>query len=183
MDHNLAHDNVSGFEVESCERVRADHNEAYQNTAGLVMFIEPEGDVLVSADNRIEHNYLHDNNRPNTCEPGEEVCLVPSGVGILDIGGSRNRIEQNWVWRNDTVGIALVDTCGALQLDPATCAALGFDPSPRDTRIEFNVALDNGTAPQLPPGADLLWDGSGTGNCWEHNLALVLVPPELPSCH
>ncbi|QSQ22745.1 hypothetical protein JY651_47915 [Pyxidicoccus parkwayensis] len=102
---------------------------------------------------------MHDNNRPNTCEPGDEVCLIPPGIGILDVGGERNRIEHNWAWNNETVGIALVDSCSATGLDPNSpeCAALGFNPFPRDTRIQRNVALGNGTAPTRPPGADLLW--------------------------
>lgn len=184
MDHNLAYDNVNGFEVESSIRVQVEHNVAFQNTAGLVMFIEPDADILVSQDNRIAHNVMYDNNRPNTCEPGDEVCLIPPGVGILSVGGERNRIENNWVWNNDTVGIALVDSCSALGLEPDSpeCAALGFNPFPRDTRIQRNVALGNGTAPAQPPGADLLWNGTGTGNCWRDNLAVLLVPPELPRC-
>lgn len=184
VDDNIASDNVSGFEVESCVRVRLDHNAAFHNTAGAVIFIEPGVDVLVSRDNRIDHNVMHDNNRPNTCEPGDDVCLVPPGVGILVISGEHNVIEHNALFGNDTVGIALTDACSAFQVDPSICAAaLGFDPDPRSTRIVLNVALDNGTAPRPPPGADLLWTGTGTDNCWEHNLARVLVPPELPRCH
>lgn len=184
MDQNLAYDNVNGFEVESSIRVQVDHNVAFGNTAGLVMFIQPGGDVLVSQDNRIEYNLMYDNNRPNTCEPGDEVCLIPPGIGILDVGGERNRIEHNWTWNNETVGIALVDSCSAIGLDPDSpeCAALGFNPFPRDTRIQRNVALGNGTAPTRPPGADLLWNGTGTGNCWRDNLAVLLVPSELPRC-
>jgi hypothetical protein len=52
---------------------------------------------------------------------------------------------------------------------------LGFDPLPETTRIEFNIAQENG-------GADLLWTGNGTGNCWFRNVAPVVIPPNLPVC-
>ena len=31
--------------------------------------------------------------------------------------------------------------------------------------------------------ADLIWDGSGTGNCWSGNRFATSTPPELPACH
>jgi len=29
---------------------------------------------------------------------------------------------------------------------------------------------------------DLAWDGTGTGNCWAHNVAGTQFPPALPGC-
>jgi hypothetical protein len=60
---------------------------------------------------------------------------------------------------------------------------LGFDPLPETTRIEFNIAQENGFNPTSGfPGADLLWTGSGRGNCWFDNVATAVVPPNLPVC-
>jgi len=181
--NNIAHDNVAGFEVENSAHVRLDHNEAFHNTGGIVMFILPGLDVLVSSGNELDHNFVHDNNSPNTCPPGDDVCVVPPGSGILDVSGDHNRIAHNEVLRNETVGIALVDFCTVFQ--PPACGSLGFDPLPETTRIVRNTVLQNGTNPQFRgiPGADLLWTGNGSGNCWEQNIASVLVPPQLPACH
>ena len=30
--------------------------------------------------------------------------------------------------------------------------------------------------------ADLVWDGSGSGNCWSANQFSTSVPPQLPGC-
>jgi parallel beta-helix repeat protein len=33
VDHNLAHDNVDGFEIENSVNIKLDHNAAFHNTA------------------------------------------------------------------------------------------------------------------------------------------------------
>jgi len=181
---NVAHDNVSGFEVENCERVVLHHNQAFGNTAGILLFLSPGLDVEVSRDNVLDGNSVHDNNALNTCPPGDDVCLVPPGSGILVIGGAGNVIAGNRVQGNRSGGVFLLDTCTAFQVPPSQCGALGFDPLPESTHIERNVVTGNGGDPAdtLFPGADLLWDGVGAGNCWEDNVATVVVPPALPPC-
>ena len=182
---NLAHDNVSGFEVENCERVVLRHNESFGNTVGILLFLSPGLDVLVSRDDALVGNSVHDNNGPNTCPPGDDVCLVPPGCGILVVGGTGNVVTGNRIHGNETTGIALLDTCTAFQVPASQCGSLGFDPLPESSRIERNVATGNGTHSQttLLPGADLAWTGAGSGNCWEGNTATVVVPPVLPACH
>ena len=180
---NTAHDNVSGFEIENSLNVELDHNESFSNTAGILMFVLPGDVVLVSQNNNVHDNFVHDNNSPNTCVvPGDDVCLVPPGLGISSAAGDHNLIANNRVIRNRTIGILLTDTCTALQIPISSCN-LGFDPLPEATRIEFNFAQGNGfnSAPSLP-GADLLWTGNGTGNCWLRNVAKVVIPPNLPLC-
>jgi len=182
VNENIAHDNVSGFEVENSHDVEVDHNESFNNTAGILMFIEPGNVILVSRSNQIHHNFVHDNNSANTCVvPGDDVCLVPPGLGISGAAGDHNVIAHNRVTGNNTVGILLIDMCTVLDM-PSSCN-LGFDPLPETTRIEFNIAQGNGLNPSpILHGADLLWTGSGTGNCWFHNVATVVVPPNLPVC-
>jgi cytochrome c peroxidase len=182
---NVAHDNVSGFEVENCTNVRLHNNTAFNNTGGILMFIMPGLDVLTSHGNEIAHNFVIGNNSPNTCPPGDTVCLVPPGSGILAVAGDHNEIEHNLVLNNETAGIALADACTGFQIPPSLCntATLGFDPLPESTEIESNTTLKNGTNPQLGfPGADLFWTGNGAGNCWDDNRADVLLPPQLPDC-
>jgi parallel beta-helix repeat protein len=182
---NVAHDNVSGFEIENSTNVKLHNNTAFHNTGGILMFIMPGLDILTSHGNKIRDNLVVNNNSPNTCPPGDSVCLVPPGTGILAVAGDHNEVEHNLVLNNETVGIALVDACTAFQIPANFCngAALGFDPLPESSEIESNTALSNGSNPQSGfPGTDLLWTGNGNNNCWDDNRAAVLFPPQLPSC-
>jgi parallel beta-helix repeat protein len=183
VDQNTVHDNVAGFEIENSIAVELDHNDSYNNTGGILMFIIPGGTVLVSRQNQIHDNSVHDNNSPNTCSmPGDDVCLVPPGLGISSAGGDQNIIGHNTVTGNATIGIVLTDVCTAFQIPSSSCV-LGFDPLPETTRIEFNTAQQNGSNPALGfSGADLLWTANGAGNCWRHNVASVVIPSPLPAC-
>ena len=61
-------------------------------------------------------------------------------------------------------------------------AFAGIEPNPDDTHVFFNFVVGNGSASPLPaiPGADLLWDGSGTHNLWIGNIFETSVPAMLP---
>ncbi len=190
VQHNLAQGNVSGFEVENSSGVTVRGNLATGNTAGLLTFTLPFLDVTFNADNLLEGNVATGNNRANTClDPSDTVCQVPSGTGILVLATARNLIRQNLVTDNDTAGVAVFDFCTATGLDAASCAALPIDPFPEGNQVVGNVVLGNGRAPdvaRLPPGVpggDLLWSGTGTGNCWSDNLARIVISPvPLPAC-
>lgn len=185
VDHNIATQNVSGFEIENSVNVRMDHNQAFGNTGGILVFILPGRAVLTGANNLVDHNTVHDNNAPNTClNPADEVCQVPPGSGILAVAGTGDVIEHNVVQNNETVGIGVVDFCTAFGVPAAVCFSLGFDPLPENTRTQFNVVTGNGANPQFPglPGEDLFWTGAGSGNCWKDNKADTQFPSQLPSC-
>ena len=189
MDHNVATDNVSGYEIENSVGVRADHNLAYGNTGGILSFTLPFLDVKTNHDNVIEHNLVRDNNRPNTClEPGDAVCQVPAGTGILLMAVDRNLVAHNRVTGNDSFGIGVANICVAEGLSAQECAAVSADiqPDPDNNRIVFNTVLGNGQHPDpgLPPpfARDLVWDTTGTGNCWAHNVFATSFPSSLPAC-
>ena len=191
VTENVATGNVSGFEIESSTRVRADHNLATGNTGGLLAFIQPGVDVVPNQNDSIEidDNFIVANNKANTCTPGGDVCLVPVGTGILDVGGRHNSIHDNVVLGNHTVGIAVSDECTGFQIPVDICPYLGFDPLPRFTQIEENIVRRNGLSPdvaRLPPGvpgADLTWTGQGEAVCWEHNrTGTTFSPLPLPLC-
>src|SRR5262249_9502773 len=146
VDHNLATGNVSGFEIENCLNVRLDHNESTGNTGGILSFTLPFLDAPLNAHNRIDHNVVHDNNKPNTClEPSDEVCGVLVGTGILVLAADDNVVEHNIVTGNDSYGIAVADFCVVQDIDPVSCAALGIEPSSDDTHVVFNRVQGNGT--------------------------------------
>jgi hypothetical protein len=56
-----------------------------------------------------------------------------------------------------------------------------------NNRIVGNRLKNNGTVRQPDPlfdalRADLIWDGSGTGNCWSRNVFASSTPAQLPAC-
>ncbi len=190
VEANVAQANVSGFEVENSSGVTVRRNLATGNTGGILTFALPGLDVHVNEDNVIEDNVSAANNMRNVCTSGD-VCLVPAGTGIIAVSVQRNVIRRNVVVGNDSLGIALTDFCTAAQLDAKSCAGLDIEPSPLPdgNRITGNVVFGNGrhpdTARQLRQQAgDLVWTGTGEGNCWSRNLAGTVAPAGivLPSC-
>jgi len=188
VDHNLAMGNVSGFEIENSSNVRLDHNEATGNTGGILSFTLPFLDVNANHDNQIEHNSVHDNNKPNTCLREEDaVCGVLVGTGVLVLAADDNRVEHNTVTGNGTFGIAVADFCVGQGIPPEVCATLGIEPSPDGTLTAHNTVTGNGLTPDprlifSAFAVDLAWDGTGTGNCWRKNVAGTQFPPDLPGC-
>jgi parallel beta-helix repeat protein len=187
VDHNLARGNVSGFEIENCHDVRLDHNVATGNTGGILSFTLPFLDVNQNTGNRIDHNWVQGNNKPNTCvDPTDAVCGVPQGTGILALAVDANRVDHNVVLNNDSYGIAVANFCVAQGLDDATCGRLGIEPNSDGNQIDHNAAFGNGKNPsdliRSVFAVDLAWDGTGTGNCWSKNASGTQFPAELPPC-
>jgi parallel beta-helix repeat protein len=187
MDHNVSTDNVSGYEIENSTGVRADHNLAFSNTGGILSFTLPFLDVKANSDNVIAHNVVVRNNRPNTClEPGDDVCQVPPGTGVLLVAADTNLIRHNLVKGNGSFGIAVTNICVAQGLSQAECDALDIEPNPDGNRVVANKATGNGQNPDPSVPAvftkDLVWDTTGTGNCWSNNVFDTSFPATLPSC-
>ena len=187
VTHNLAMGNVSGFELENCRDTRMDHNESTGNTGGLLTFTNVFLDVKQNVHNRVDHNFVHDNNAPNSClDPSDEVCAVPRGTGLLVLAADDNLVDHNIVTGNDSFGIAVANFCVGNKLPPEVCAQLDIEPNSDDDRIDENSASGNGgdPDPSVDPrfAVDLAWDTTGTGNCWKGNDVGTQFPPELPSC-
>ena len=131
---------------------------------------------------QISDNLFMRNNRPNpVTEPIDILSQLPSGVGLLILGADHSTVTGNKVLDNNSAGIAVIQVPPALAaLDPR------LEPFPNQNTISKNVVLSNGSNPDpkiapLPPG-DLIWDLSGTGNCWSDNTFKTSFPPLLPAC-
>lgn len=179
--NSRAHGNVNGFEIENSSRIRAHGNEAWNNTAGFLVVLLPGLSVKTSSDIVLEDNSSRDNDLPNFAEEGFEA-LVPSGSGILVIGTDETMVRGNRVTGNDFVGIALLNTGLLTVLDPSI--VIDVEPFPEGARILDNIVTGNGTAsppiPLVPFGVDLLWDGTGSDNCWEGNTFGTSLSLDLP---
>ena len=119
---------------------------------------------------------------------GDITAVIPSGTGILILGGHAATVTLNKIENNGFAGVAVASLCFGLALEGLPCTGLDIDPDPGASRIVLNELENNGTMRQPDPSfdalrADLVWDGSGTANCWSENRFTTSTPPALPSCH
>ena len=138
--------------------------------AGILVVVLPGLPTSVTDFALIENNVINANNLPNPFPPPppffDDLQLLPSGTGILNVGGDHVVIRDNVVNRNDTVGVALVES------------PFGFGP-PDDNVVSSNVIQQNGKHPdpRSPGSGDILYDGSGSGNCFSDNVFKTDFPP------
>lgn len=186
---NRAEKNLLGLEVENSRDCAVIGNELTANTLGIIVDLNFDKIVLTAERTLVAFNRVHENNRPNTAEPGDLLAVLPPGIGILLSAADSTTVTLNEVEGNGFAGIAVASICLAFTLQGVTsCPDLGIEPNPDQNRIMLNRVLNNGMAstgiPQLDAlRADLLWDGSGTGNCWSGNRFGSSVLSPLPSCH
>jgi parallel beta-helix repeat protein len=177
VEGNHATDSTVGIEIENSTGLVVRDNTTIGNTSGIVTFVLPGLAIPVTDDVLIERNVVMHNNRPNPVLPSEDVVgLIPAGSGILTVGADRVTVRDNNVVGNDSGGIAVI----ALPFpnpDPRV------DPFPDGNQVVGNVALANGRSPdplRSPyPGADLIYDGTGTGNCFADNVFASSIPAAL----
>ncbi|MFL5399530.1 MAG: NosD domain-containing protein [Myxococcales bacterium] len=184
---NFAEDNLLGLEVENSRDCSVLGNELTGNTLGIIVDILPGIIRLTQERTLVAANRVHDNNRENTAEPDDIIAVLPSGIGVLLSGADTTRVTLNDVHGNQFAGIAVVSLCLAFALQGEACPAdLDVNPDPDTNRIVGNRVTGNATVPTGTPIdaflADLVWDGSGTGNCWSKNHFGTSVPPQLPAC-
>jgi len=187
MQFNTAYANVNGLEIENCSNVTATHNQSYDNVCGMLIDLLPGKTIKTSTNVYVGYNHVYKNNHENFGEEGSTESVVPSGLGILVLGTDETTVEHNTVTDNNFSGITVFSTLVLVALGGATPDQFDIEPNPDGTRIIKNVVQQNGAAPpvlDIPlPGVDLLWDGSGIGNCWSDNVFKTSYPAPLPSCN
>jgi len=173
VEHNDLSNGEIGIELEDTLATFVRDNNVTGNVAGIFVIVLP-GLPRTSTDHVvIEGNRVKDNNLPNPFPPPcaapdqppgcapftDDLQLLPSGTGILSVGGHDVLVRDNLVKGNDTVGIGMVTN------------PFGFGPA-LDTHVVDNTVRGNGLHPDLRSGGqagDLLYDGEGTGNCFADN--------------
>ena len=93
VDHNVAHDNTIGLEVELSTRVVVEDNVSTDNALGALVQISPLRPVKVTQDVLVRRNVLSGNNRPNTITEGF-LGALPGGIGIANVAGDDVRIAR-----------------------------------------------------------------------------------------
>lgn len=169
VQNSSAARNVNGIEIENSSRIQVTGNETFDNTSGILVVLLPGFSIKAASDIAVTNNSVHDNNRPNLAQDGFEQA-VPSGSGILIVGADQTTVLNNVVTGNNFVGIGVGNT--GLMAEPAGVPFDDIEPFPDGVRVLNNDVRGNGGSqpiPTLPPGVDLLWDGTGSNNCWSGN--------------
>jgi len=185
---NQVFDNVNGIEAENATNISITFNECYNNTLGIFADLLPGKKITTATNVYIAKNVVKNNNHPNFSDPTDLAAVVPSGLGILILGTDNATVERNTITGNNFSGIVVFSTLvlGTLAGVPPDAFA-DIEPNPDGAKIRNNYLANNGQAPpSLPiplPGVDLLWDGSGVGNCWSSNNFQSSYPSPLPACN
>jgi parallel beta-helix repeat protein len=172
---NSSHQNLLGIEIENSSDITATNNQVFDNTLGIIADVMPGLQKTDQANVMIASNDVHDNNHPNT-GAAEDTAQTPPGTGIVVLGGSQVTVQHNQVSNNGFAGIIVASYCTGV----SPCTDLDIDPDPKDCRIANNDLSGNGTMPPMDPleralAADLVWDATGTGNCWTGNTPTATV--------
>ena len=187
---NRVFGNLLGIEIENSGNCAAVANEVHGNTAGILVDLLPGLQRSTQENTLLAFNSVHDNNLPNKADEGI-LSVVPAGVGILAVAGKNTVVIGNDVRHNAFTGIAVASFCLALALQESDldCNALGIDPDPKDDRVIGNRLKDNGLGDFSSNPffesikGDLIWDGSGSGNCWSGNtFTPTAASAQLPAC-
>lgn len=171
-----------GIELENTNNSVVQGNKLADNTTGIFVIVLPNLPRSSTETALIEGNVVHKNNRPNpfppVCQapgtpPGcveeffDDLQLLPSGSGIINVGGHNVTIRGNVVNKNDTVGIGVVEN------------PFGFGSS-NDTVVVDNTIVQNGKSPdpRTQGSGDVVYlDNPANGSCISGNVFKTSFSP------
>ena len=163
-----------GIELENTRNSHIVGNKLSGNVTGILVVVLP-GLPTTSTENAvIERNVIRANNLPNPFPPPppffDDLQLLPSGSGVLNIGGDAVTIQDNVITKNNSLGVGVVDN------------PFGFGP-PDDNRVLDNTVMQNGANPDVRAvlSGDIVYDGSGSNNCFGGNVFKTDDPPGIVS--
>jgi len=173
--HNSVTNYVIGVVVENTINATVQDNLLKGNTAGIYVAVLPDHPRPFTDNVVIERNQVVNNNLPNPvpADSGDEIGGVPTGVGIVNLGSDHVVVRHNRVLGNDSLGVIVLQNLFG-PLDPR------IEPNPDFNEVRGNVILQNGHNPDpvraITPGADIVYDGTGTGNCFADNVFATEFP-------
>jgi plastocyanin len=108
---------------------------------------------------------------------GSTGDIVPVGTGVILLGGRGNVVKGNRIFGNFLGGVALID--GILLSKPENQDAVALTGN----KVTGNVFGAGGTDVN---GRDLVYDGSGSNNCFSDNTGIQVTfpadPARFPAC-
>jgi parallel beta-helix repeat protein len=176
---NHVREAVAAIEIENCEGAFVHNNISSGNTAGMLVFKDPNLPDQDSHDHVVVSNVLQDNNTPNF--GSGFVANVPRGTGMLVFSTDDSLFQGNIVRGNNQFGIVLVDQIliNALAEDPndPPFPSLSPDQTSEGNKVRRNALVSNAT---LPDNEDVFGDrvfGLGDDVGGNHNNCLTPNAP------
>jgi hypothetical protein len=171
--------NVLGFSGTNMKYVTITKSQWYNNGAGIVPNALDSEKYAPPSDNVIADNDIYWNNLNfyygapfEIPETSAASIPYPIGVGILLFGSQNTTVESNRIFGNWLGGFAEI---------PAVQLAGSDDPALKEASVLRNNTVRNnafGLGGTDLNGRDMVYDGSGTGNCFEGN---QILSPNLPA--
>lgn len=180
--NNTVINSAIGIEIENSINCTVRNNIMNGNTAGMLVVVLPGLPMPFTDNVVITNNVITNNNLPN---PGGGLVglFLPTGTGILNVGGDNVRIRGNVISGNDSFGVAIIGNAfGILFGDPR------IEPFVDGNVVRNNTITNNGNSPDplraLTPGADIVFipdvinpltglplqaDPDPTDNCFKNN--------------
>lgn len=163
--NNKVHGCVAGIESENTIDMEVYGNEAWDNTAGILVFVLPGLEKKTGLRTNVHDNDIHDNNRDNFAVPNTVVANVPAGVGMLVLAADSPEIHENKFTNNESLSITVVSGATLALLSGKPWSDAMTDPFPSDVFIHDNTFTGNGLAPHgalkafMAPVEDVVFDG------------------------
>ncbi|MEO8392521.1 MAG: parallel beta-helix domain-containing protein [Chloroflexota bacterium] len=180
--NNRVYDSVTGIEIENSTNAEVYDNHAYNNSAGILVFLLPNNPSHVGYNTRVYNNLIENNNHINFGAANDIASGIPSGAGVMIMTADNTEVFGNTFRDNKSWGVAVTSLYSIYPHD--TVFDLG--PLPENNWIHDNTYEHNGYDPDPSltdlgvPGADLLWTGEGWSNSFDEPNA-SRFPPVLPS--
>ncbi|MEK6256043.1 MAG: right-handed parallel beta-helix repeat-containing protein, partial [Chloroflexota bacterium] len=178
---NVVYGNVLGIEVENTVGAEVYNNYAYDNTVGIFIDLLPQLTSQVSLNTKVYNNILEDNNHENFAKADTAASLMPPGAGIGILAADNVTVYNNKITNHKTAGIGIFHM--SIGYDEAE---INVGPTPEHILIYGNTFENNGydadefITSQGIPGADILWDVSGS-NVRIDELEAETFPPLVPN--
>jgi hypothetical protein len=152
-------DNNIGIFIRNALGAHIVGNRVYDNCIGTLFLGDAPGPV---GESKVTGNFIYENNRD--CPP--DMGTTFNGVGIALLGSHEVELVANIITNNAT----------ASPVSGGITILSGGDPSapgtpPTDNTVRGNIITDN--------TFDINWDGTGTGNVFEHNICDTSTPAGL----
>jgi parallel beta-helix repeat protein len=163
--NSLAEANVAGIEIENSRDALVEANLVTRNTGGILVFDLPSLPVMGGGNVLVAGNLVVDNDTTNFAPPGNIVAGVRRGTGIMVMANDAVTVEHNTITGNATSGVMVVAY-------PLAFEDTRYNPYPRKVAVGPNRVANNGMAPQIGGGEQLvqmfggalppvMWDGLG----------------------
>ena len=158
---NDSTDTLFGIFIRNAEGAHIVGNRVHGNCLGILFLGDAPGPVGASD---VTGNFIFENNR--FCPPSDDTPFPIQGVGTALVGAHDVKLTGNIITNN----------VGTSPVSGGVTVIAGGDPGAPGTPPMNNTVRGNIITNNTP---DINWDGSGSGNVFEHNICDTSTPAGL----